>query len=246
MAYLRCELMSQKIKMMTSIIILLPDQVDLSKVPTAYLFHGLTDNCSGWTRFTAVERYAREHGCAVVMPEVQRSFYTDMTLGVNYFSYVLEELPEFCHRTFGLSRKRELNYVMGLSMGGYGALKCALTAPQKFAGCASFSAVTDIAGRISNAPQCERYEFKAIFGEQLQVPEECNLFQIVQQTDAPSLPRVFMTCGEQDDLYSENVRFSQYLQNKGCQVSFVHWEGNHSWEFWDKSIKLAMDYLLPQ
>ncbi|MBP3674121.1 MAG: hypothetical protein J6J18_09875 [Oscillospiraceae bacterium] len=246
MAYIRCDYSSQMLKMNTSMIVLLPDLVELSEIDVVYLLHGLTDNCTGWTRFSAVERYAREHGVAVIMPEVQRSFYTDMELGVNYFSYILKELPEFCHRTFGLSRKREHNFIMGLSMGGYGALKCAFTAPEQFAGCASFSAVTDIAGRVERAPQCEKDEFQAIFGEQLKVPESCDLFALARKASPEAMPRLFMTCGEQDTLYPENVRLAQMLKAGGFNASFDHWEGVHSWDFWDRSVKMAMDALLPQ
>ena len=246
MSYIRCDFASEKIKMMTSMIVLLPERVALSEVPVVYLLHGLTDNCSGWTRFSAIERYARDHGCAVIMPEVQRSFYTDMTLGGNYFSYVLKELPEFCHRTFGLSLEKEKNYIMGLSMGGYGALKCAMTEPWRFAGCACFSAVADIQGWIEMAPPCEKEEFKAVFNEQLHVPDVCNLMKLVEKADPERFPRIFMTCGEQDGLYPANMRLYRHLQEKGFPVSFQHWEGIHSWDFWDRSVCMAMDSLLPR
>ena len=245
MAYIRCDYSSQMLKMNTSMIVLLPDQVDLSQVPVVYLLHGLTDNCTGWTRFSAVERYAREHGAAVVMPEVQRSFYTDMKLGVNYFSYILKELPEFCHRTFGLSQQRNLNFIMGLSMGGYGALKCALTAPEQYAGCASFSAVTDIVGGVQQSLHCEMDEYQAIFGAQLKVPESCDLFALTRNASPEAMPRLFVTCGEQDTLYPENVRLAELFKAGNFDVSFHHWEGVHSWDFWDRSIKMAMDALLP-
>ena len=109
-----------------------------------YLLHGLTDNCTGWHRFSRVEAYARAKGAALVMPEVQRSFYTDMQAGGAYYTYVSEELPRFCEGLFRLSSRPRQRYVMGLSMGGYGALKCALRAPERYAGCAAFSAVTDV------------------------------------------------------------------------------------------------------
>ncbi len=245
MIYLRCDYSSQALKMITSLIVLLPEEKPLSEVPVVYLLHGLTDNCSGWTRYSSVERYAREHGVAVVMPEVQRSFYTDMEQGVNYFTYVSKELPEFCGRVFGLSRERGLNYIMGLSMGGYGTLKCALTYPEQYAACACFSAVTDIAGRIANAPECERNEFRAIFGADLEVPDSCDLFALTGKAEVDKLPKIYMTCGEQDTLYPENVRLTALLAEKGADFTFEHWEGVHSWEFWDRSIRQAMDRFLP-
>ena len=244
MAYLHCDFHSEALQVQTSFIALLPDTLPLGKVPVIYLLHGLTDNCTGWTRYTSVERYARAHGAAVIMPEVQRSFYTDMKHGVKYFTYVSKELPEFCSRIFGLSRERKNNYIMGLSMGGYGALKCALSAPEQYAGCAGFSSVSDIVKKVETLGLLSKAEFQAIFGGELEVPEDCNLFTLTEQAEIGKLPAFYLTCGEQDLLYPENVRLVELMKKRGCNVTFEHWEGTHSWDLWDKSVALAMDYLL--
>lgn len=245
MINIRCDFHSEALRMSTSLVALLPDQQPLSQVPVIYLLHGLSDNCMGWTRLTAVERYARDLGAAVIMPEVQRSFYTDMVHGPGYFTYVAKELPAFCSRVFGLSRDRAQNYIMGLSMGGYGALKCAFNFPEQYAGCASFSAVTDIAGRIARASQQDRQEFCGIFGEEIKIPDSCDLFTLAEHCNVSTLPRVYMTCGEQDDLYPENGRLAQLLERKKADIIFTHWAGIHSWDFWDRSVEQAMHALLP-
>ena len=48
---------------------------------TLYLLHGLSDDHTIWMRRTSIERYAAEHGIAVVMPAVTRSWYTDTAYG---------------------------------------------------------------------------------------------------------------------------------------------------------------------
>ena len=225
--------------MVTSFVALLPEQLDLSQVPVVYLFHGLTDNCTGWTRYTAVERYARERGAAVIMPEVQRSYYTDMAYGMKYFTYVHDELPRLCRHMFGLSDKRELNFVMGLSMGGYGALKCALTTPERYAGCAAFSAVAE------QVEPWEREEFKAVLGSGLEVPDSADLTALLKAARAEDLPRFFLTCGDQDGFLAANQRLYQLMREKGCDAAFQHWDDGHTWTFWDPSLRRAMDALLP-
>lgn len=241
MAHLRCDMTSESLGMNTSLEVILPDKGKLKDAPVVYLLHGLSDNCSGWSRYTAVERYARDHGAAVVMPEVQRSFYTDMALGPRYFTYVSQELPRLCARFFGLSTHREKNYVMGLSMGGYGALKCALTVPGQYAGCASFSAVTEMEGRAARDDgPFGAGEFQAIFGPERRVPPEASLHALLEKGKASRLPPFFMTCGEQDALYPENCRFAEALEKKGAAVSFSHWPGDHTWDLWDWSVELAL------
>lgn len=98
--------------------------------PTLYLLHGLSDDDSIWLRRTSIERYVAQMGIAVVMPQVHRSFYTDMAAGGQYWTFISEELPALARSFFPLSAKREDNFVAGLSMGGYGALKLGLRKPE--------------------------------------------------------------------------------------------------------------------
>ena len=236
MAYMRCDFSSEQLQMVTSFIALLPEQRELSRVPVIYLFHGLMDNCTGWSR---------EHEAAVIMPDVQRSYYTDMAFGPKYFSYVHDELPRLCQHMFGLSAKRELNYVMGLSMGGYGALKCALTTPERYAGCAAFSAVADFPGRIEQVEPWEREEFRAILGPELKVPDSADLTALVEAADVKALPAFFLTCGDQDRFLQADQGLAKLMADRGCDITFEHWDDGHTWTFWDPSLKRAMDALLP-
>lgn len=244
MAHLRCDIWSEAMGMTTSLEAVLPDRGKLKDAPVVYLLHGLSDNCSNWSRFTSVERYAGEKGAAVIMPEVQRSFYADMALGIDYFTYVQQELPQICARLFGLSLRREKNFVMGLSMGGYGALKCALTAPRQYAGCAAFSAATEIEARVRCAEGRMAREIQAIVGPEGKIPPEIDLLALLEKRKGTQLPRFLVTCGEQDVLYPESVRFVEALKKKGASVRFEHWEGAHEWAVWDKSVHLALEEFL--
>ena len=140
MAFLSVDIYSSVLNMDTHVNVILPQDKTSSKEPAKvlYLLHGLSDDCSKWTRFTAIERKINGRNLAVVMPEVQRSFYTDMKYGLNYFTYIAYELPKLCQAMFNVSDKREDNFVAGLSMGGYGALKTALTRTDLFSKVASF------------------------------------------------------------------------------------------------------------
>ncbi len=245
MAHLRCDIKSDVMGMYTSLEVVLPDYGRMKDAPVIYLLHGLSGNCSDWSRFTAVEQYVAKKGAAVIMPEVQRSFYADMALGIDYFSYVREELPQLCSRLFGLSLRREKNYIMGLSMGGYGALKCALSAPKRYAGCAAFSAAIEIEPLIASASGRMARELQAILGPERKVPPEADPYALLNRRKGAQLPRFFVTCGEQDALYQENVRFVKALEERGADVRFEHWEGDHRWEVWDKSVEMALEEFFP-
>ena len=80
MAFLQMDLKSAVLDMQTSLYVTIPCEthpVPQEGYRVAYLLHGIGNNHSNWMRNTSVERYANERGIALVMPEVQRSFYTD-------------------------------------------------------------------------------------------------------------------------------------------------------------------------
>ncbi len=245
MAHLRCDFRSEVMDMNTSMTVVLPEGVRQSQIRVVYLLHGLADNCTGWSRYTSVERYAREHNVALVIPEVQRSFYADMEQGIPYFTFIHHELPQICGNFFGFSQEREKTCLMGLSMGGYGALKCALTTPERYAAVATFSAVADIAEFVKTA-EGNRPQLRGIFGQDLTVPDACDLMKLAAAAEASALPKLYMTCGEQDALLAGNTRLAALLEEKGADIRFEHWTGSHDWVFWDACVCRAMDYLLKE
>lgn len=240
MAHLQCVFYSNALEMDTCVHAILPNTGDLSRTKVVYLLHGLSDNSSAWSRYTAVERYALNAGVAVIMPEVQRSFYCDTASGMAYFRYISQELPELCSHFFSLSRDPALNYIMGLSMGGHGALKCALTYPGQYAGCGSFSGALRVdAPVLRNVLRQE--ELEALVGPGGIAGETNDLFSLAEK--GRELPRLYLSCGEQDRLYPMNVEFVQHLERLGISHRFDHRPGTHSWDFWDQSLKDCFRFL---
>lgn len=239
MAFARVEYYSRALEMTTSFQAVLPDEGDMKDAKVVYLLHGLSDNCTCWMRYSSCERYAKERGVALIMPEVQRSYYIDGVYGLNYFTYVSQELPQAVHRMFGLSLEREKSYVMGLSMGGFGALKCALTYPENYAGCGSFSGVTDLDATRPGSSM-RSWEFDALLGEGKRAGQDNDLFALAQKKN---LPPIYLSCGEQDRLYPMNVRFAEHLKMCKANYRFDHRPGDHTWDFWDRSIQDCMDWL---
>ncbi len=237
MAYIRCDFKSLVLDMRTSMIVFLPDEKKVSDAPVVYLLHGLSDNATAWSRWSNVERYAIEHGVTVVMPEVQRSFYTDMSLGLNYFKFVSVELREICHHFFNTPTAANKSYVMGLSMGGYGALKCALTYPKKFAGCAAFSPACDIESLMIDNVKMNKKEMKAIFGEKLQSKD--SIFSLVKKVK--NAPFIYLACGEEDFIFSHSEKLNAALEEKDLDYKYEHWSGIHDWAFWDEAVKRAFN-----
>jgi len=219
------------------------------KYPTLYLLHGLSDDHTIWTRRTSIERYAAEKNLAVVMPAVARSFYQNMASGPKYWTFVSEELPALCRRYFPLSEAREDNFVAGLSMGGYGALRLGLARPEKFAAAASLSGALDLARRLREAGKAgsriNRGEWIGIFGAALQAPTEADLWRLAQKLAANPGPKpaLYLACGTEDELLEDTRTFRNHLKTAGLATTYQEDPGAHEWGYWDAQIQRVLDWL---
>jgi len=214
--------------------------------PTLYLLHGLSDDHTIWLRRTSIERYVAPLGLAVVMPAVNRSFYTDMAVGPKYWTFVSEELPRICRRMFRLSERREDNFVAGLSMGGYGAFKLALAKPEAFAAAASLSGALDMAHRLElpDDPDWSR-EMGCIFGDlDAFAGGEHDLIARLGEADPNALPAMYQCCGTDDFLLDHNRRFAAAAEKAGIGLTYDEDPGyGHGWDYWDMTIQRVLDRL---
>jgi S-formylglutathione hydrolase FrmB len=165
---------------------------------------------------------------------------------MNYYTYLSEELPKFMTNYFPISSQRNDNFICGLSMGGYGALKIALSNPNKFSKVISLSGVTDIVSVINSENMRDRNnKFKAIFGEESIKDTKHDLFYLVNQIidNKQEMPNIYIVCGTEDFLYEDNLRFKNHLENLNVKHTFIQSKGDHNWEFWDDYIKKVLAWL---
>jgi len=252
MALMHCQIDSKILDLEMSVNVILPDNVEtLSKeLPPLYLLHGLSGNYSSWTRKTSIERYASDYQLAVVMPEVHRSFYTDMAVGYPYWTFLSEELPQMMEYYFPLSKKREDRFVAGLSMGGYGAMKWALACPGQFSYAASLSGAVDLFYQYQTAegsPEMEaiRPEMENIFGDLNHFEGSPNdIFTLMKQAkEKKTLPELFVLCGTEDFLYPSHLHFLEELKNQEITARIFEEPGAHTWDFWDRNIQKVLAWL---
>ena len=256
MALMECSFFAETLGMSSSAYVVVPQttrgQIGLSGVgtpdgcPVLYLLHGLSDDHSIWMRRTSIERYAAAFGIAVVMPNGHRSFYTDMVSGLNYFTYISQELPEIIGSFFKFSRKREDTFVAGLSMGGYGALKLALNCPEKYAAGGCFSSVIRPEHLLSVMPDRKK-EFETVFGDMDKLSGSMNDLYAVsekQKKSGADLPELFLACGTEDFLYQENLSFKSHLEKLQIPFEFLQEPGTHEWGFWDRQIQNYLKFLV--
>ncbi len=256
MALIHCHFFSQILGQMSTMSVIIPDpgprvagvtpNTRPARYPTLYLLHGLSDDHTTWQRRTAIERYVEGLNLAVVMPAVQRSFYTDMVTGPRYWTFISEEVPAVARHFFPLSEDRNENYVAGLSMGGYGAFKLALTYPERYAAAASLSGALDVVRLAQAGHDAGQRELQHIFGEAGALGDSPNdLFSLAAQAVAPgrSRPRLYQWCGTEDFLYADNVHFREHAESLGLAVTYEEGPGGHEWSCWDAQIQQVLAWL---
>ena len=224
-----------------------------------YFLHGLSRSQKYFKELSATNRYARDNQLAIVYISAPQSWYSDMVHGMNYFSYITEELPLLLKSMYGLEFPREKTFLAGLSMGGYGTWKIGLNRPDMFSAIAPMSAPCDAQMMADMIKQMRRAgkpatgleSFINAFGEDVKITDKDNIFTLlenVSELPAEQQPRIRSMCGKQDELiqiYKQNVKLDQFAQTLPlADYKFWKWDGAHEYSFWDRGILHAIAFFL--
>ncbi len=141
----------------------LPPQAEQGKVPVLYWLSGLTCTDENFVTKAGAQRYAAEHGMAVVAPDTSprgegvpddpdgawdfglgAGFYVNATEApwsghYRMYDYVVSELPALVAAELPVDASRTA--ISGHSMGGHGALTIALKNPGQFKSVSAFSPI---------------------------------------------------------------------------------------------------------
>jgi len=216
---------------------------------TLTLLHGFSQNDTSWQRFTSAERYAERYNLAIVCPDGNNGHYTDWFVGPKNLTFLQEEFLPAMQTMFPLSRKREDNFVGGLSMGGYGALKWAFTYPETFSHAVSFSGGVDIRLRLEHYRKSDTRQLEQVFGDLDAVPGGTHdIFWLIRKAkeEGRPFPRIFSCCGTEDKAGFANHRnLVEVLNEVGADLTVYEAPGRHDFWFWDEALKKVITEWLP-
>lgn len=150
-----------KCEMTTSVF--LPAQAESQRVPVIWWLSGLTCTDQNFVTKAGAQRYAAEHGVAVVAPDTSprgdgvpddpagaydfglgAGFYVNATQApfnkhYHMYDFIVDELPNVVGSNFAVDMNRQA--ISGHSMGGHGALTIALSNPGRFKSVSAFSPI---------------------------------------------------------------------------------------------------------
>jgi S-formylglutathione hydrolase len=211
----------------------LPPQAEQAPVPALYWLSGLTCTDDNFRVKAGAQRYAAEHGLALVIPDTSprgadvpdaadrydlgqgAGFYVNATRQpwskhYHMYDYVVSELPALVEA--GLPLVPGLKSISGHSMGGHGALICALKNPGSYRSVSAFAP-------ICNPVQCGWGEgcFGAYLGDDTSAWEAWDATCLINAGSTP--PPLLIDQGTADEFLAEQLH-PQNLQ-AACEAQQV-------------------------
>lgn len=228
----------------------LPPQAEKGNVPTLYWLSGLTCTDDNARTKAGAQRYAAEQGIAIVFPDTSprgsdvtdepdrydlgkgAGFYVNATQEpwakhYQMYDYVTQELPTLLEADLPLIP--DVKSVTGHSMGGHGALLCALKNPDGYQSVSAFSP-------ICNPVNCEWGKgcFGAYLGDEISTWRAYDATMLVES--GASVADILIDQGLADEFYDEKQllpdNFQEACDKAGQKVTIRFQKGyDHSYHF---------------
>ena len=205
------------------------DESKMENADVIYLLHGMHGDHTDWQRHGDLEEYADKTGKFIVCPNGENGFYVNGANGITdrYEDHFLEVM-DFIKATF---KTTGVNYIVGLSMGGYGAVRLYLKFPKLFAACGSLSGALDMKYRSTLTENVEFY--KITFGDS-EFPDDCDCLKLAENVRKDA--KIFFNCGTEDFLLQENRNFKAVLDECNISYEYAEYPGAHTWDYWIEHI----------
>jgi len=217
------------------------------KLPAVYLLHGAGGDFHDWSNYSDVARFTQA-GLVLVMPQGDYSYYVNAVErpGDRYGDYIAQDLLSDVESRFPVATGRSNRAIAGVSMGGFGAMKIALSHPDLFVFAAALSPAIDVPRRPFSIKRIWQYRAqRSIFGPWDSAARRRNdPFLIARSVDAAKAPYLFLSCGEGEGLLPANREFAAALAQQHLQYEFHIVPGGHDWKQWNNQLPRLLERLL--
>jgi putative tributyrin esterase len=206
------------------------------RLPVVYLLHGGGGGFRDWTNDSDVAHFA-ESGLILVMPEGASSYYTNAVDPPQdrYEDYIVGDLIADVESKFPVATGRASRALIGVSMGGFGAVNLALHHPDLFIFAGGLSSAIDVPRRAFSIKRLQQSRhYNSIFGSSgSQTRRDNDPFVLVRTARPETTPYLFLTCGEQEGLLPSNRDFAKLLEGRHFRYEFHTVPGGHDWNQWN-------------
>lgn len=208
------------------------------KLPVVYLLHGGGGTFRDWSNYTDAARLGT--GMLLVMPQGDDSYYVNAASRSEdrYENYIIDDLAADVAQRFPGRMDREGRAIIGVSMGGFGAINLAFHHPEKFIFVGGISSAIDVPRRpfsLRRFGQSSRY--KVLFGPGgSEIRHKNDPFFEIRTANPAKLPYFYLSCGQQEGLLAPNREFAAFLDRQGIKHEFHSLPGGHDWNRWNSEL----------
>jgi enterochelin esterase-like enzyme len=243
--------------------VILPNSyyLNTTRYPVIYLLHGFGGDHTSWLDRCNVnllidslvnKNLAEEY--IYILPDAYKTYYiNNYDSSFRYEDFFIRELIPFVDSAYRTKSCREARNLIGLSMGGYGAVILAVKHPELFGSVVAMSSALRNAEEIKNMPQ-KNYEifFSNVYGTQLINEERItnhwkknSPYCLIDSSSSLSLKDInwYIDCGMQDPLINSNESFHNLMMMYSIPHEFQMRPGRHNWVFWHQSFMQGLSFL---
>jgi len=198
------------------------------RLPVVYLLRGWGGNFRDWSNYSGVAVFA-ERGLILVMPEGDESYYVNAREPPQdrYEDYIVNDLVADVESRFPAAAGRATRAIVGVSMGGSGAIKLALSHPDMFIFAGGINPAIDVVSRTFSIRRIQQsLHYTSLFGSWGTVTRRnADPFVLARSADPARTPYLFLTCGEQEGLLPANRSFAASLGSRHFRYEFHRGSG---------------------
>ncbi|WJF92186.1 alpha/beta hydrolase-fold protein [Paraburkholderia bonniea] len=223
---------------------------DNPRYPVLYLLHGNNGNANDWitqghlqTTADALIKRKEITPVVIVMPQGGTDWYVDRKEPIEtaFFEDLLPEIETH----YAVSTERSGRAIGGVSMGGFGALRYALSHPAYFCGALLLSPAI-----YANEPPLDSSARRVgVFGEPQFDPRIWHALNYpalwTRYMSKPYRLPIFVASGDDDlAIQAEASVLYTHLRQAGNPASLRIIDGAHTWEVWSTLLPGALRYTL--
>ena len=238
----------------------LPADYETSKkaYPVVYALHGMFENSAFLERRGVLAQYddLRKSGVApeaiVVTVDGGNNLFLNSPRG-RYQDMVAKDLVAHIDATYRTIPTRAGRALLGISMGGYGALNIAFAHPSVFGAVATHSAMllSQIPTAEGGARGGQMRAFTGVFGDPIDAAawKANDPLELAKTVDVKDLPALYLDCGSEDryGLSAGNKTLHETLEARKVPHGFGLYPGDHGYEYvhtvFPKSLAFLKDRL---
>jgi S-formylglutathione hydrolase FrmB len=237
------DLYSPTLDIHTSYRVMLPPGYDASarRYPVLYMLHGVAGDSSEWQSIGLLEGADRmiQRGeidpFLIVLPNGGANYWVNQATGARWADYVVRDVVGQIDRDYRTVAGPRGRAIGGLSMGGEGAVRIALTNPTVFGTAAAHSP------SLRTAFDQLAPELQPLFGDEDTWRTMTPLWLVVD-TDTGYDLNLSLDVGEEDPWRPNVELLHRRMQSRGMDHRFEILPGEHAPEYWIDNVDHYLAY----